>query len=111
LTPKWIWLNRILTFAAATVAWVFFRASSMRAAGDVLQSMLGLNGVNGDGTLRLAPILAAFIAGGLLWVNLLPNTWEIKPEPKLRFALLLGLLFAASLLALSKPSAFLYVQF
>ena len=74
LTPGWVWLNRILTFLAATVAWVFFRASSMRAAVDVLKAMVGLNGVSGDGILRVAPILAAFIVGGLLWVNLLPNT-------------------------------------
>ena len=111
LTPKWVWLNRILTFVAATVAWVFFRASSLRAAVDVLKAMLGLNGVSGEGILRVAPVLAAFIVGGLLWVNLLPNTWQIQPRPKLRYALLLGILLAASLLALSKPSPFLYVQF
>ena len=111
LTPKWMWLNRILTFVAATVAWVFFRASSLRAAEDVLQAMLGLNGVSGEGILRVAPILAAFIVGGLLWVNLLPNTWQIQPRPQLRYALLLGILLATSLLALSKPSPFLYVQF
>ena len=111
LTPKWVWLNRILTFIAATVAWVFFRASSMRAAGDVLAAMAGLRGVAGEGILRVAPMLAAFIVGGLLWVNLLPNSWEIQPRPKLRYALLLGVVLAASLLALSKPSPFLYVQF
>ena len=111
LTPKWVWLNRLLTFVAATVAWVFFRASSLRAAGDVLASMIGLHGVSGEGILRLVPILAGFIVGGLLWVNLLPNSWEIKASPKLRYALVLGLLLAVSLLAMSKPSAFLYVQF
>ncbi len=47
--PKWVWLNRILTFVAATVAWVFFRASSLRAAKDVLESMVGLQGVSGAG--------------------------------------------------------------
>jgi D-alanyl-lipoteichoic acid acyltransferase DltB (MBOAT superfamily) len=109
--PRWVWLNRILTFVAATVAWVFFRASSMRAAADVLKAMAGFNGVSGEGILRVAPILAAFIAGGLLWVNLLPNSWQIQPRPKLRYALLLGIVFAAALLALSKPSPFLYVQF
>ena len=109
--PKWVWLNRILTFVAATVAWVFFRASSLRAAKDVLESMVGLQGVSGEGIRTVAPLLAAFIVGGLLWVNLLPNTWEIHPRPKLRYALLLGIVFAAGLLALSKPSPFLYVQF
>lgn len=111
LTPKWVWLNRILTFLAATVAWVFFRASSLRGAGNVLEAMIGLHGVSGAGMLRVAPALAALIAGGLLWVNLLPNSWQIQPRPKLRYALLLGILLAASLLALSKPSPFLYVQF
>jgi len=56
-------------------------------------------------------VLAGFIIGGLVWVNFLPNTWEIKPRPKLRYAFVLGLLLGASLLALSKPSPFLYFQF
>ena len=111
LTPKWVWLNRVLTFVAATVAWVFFRATSMRSALDVLGAMIGLNGVKSGGALPLAPALAAFIVGGLLWVNFLPNSWEIKAQPKLRYALVLGLLVGASLLAMSKPSAFLYFQF
>jgi D-alanyl-lipoteichoic acid acyltransferase DltB (MBOAT superfamily) len=111
IAPTWVWLNRILTFLAAVVAWVVFRASSLSAAKDVLASMVGLQGVSGEGILPVAPILAALIVGGLLWVNLLPNTWEIQPRPKLRYALLLGILLAASLLALSEPSPFLYVQF
>ncbi|NLE23598.1 MAG: MBOAT family protein [Actinobacteria bacterium] len=111
LTPTWVWLNRILTFLGAVVAFVFFRASSLRAAKDVLESMAGLQGVSGEDILPVAPLLGAFVVGGLLWVNLLPNTWEIQPRPKLRYALVLGILLAASLLALSKPSPFLYVQF
>ena len=110
-TPKWVWLNRIITFVCATVAWVFFRAASLGDALDVLRAMMGFNGVRGEDTLSLAPVLAAFIAGGLLWVNLLPNSWEIKPEPRIRYALVLALLLTVSLLALGKPSAFLYVQF
>jgi D-alanyl-lipoteichoic acid acyltransferase DltB (MBOAT superfamily) len=111
LAPTWVWLNRILTFLAAVVAWVFFRASSLRGAKNVLESMVGLQGVSGEDILPVAPLLVAFIVGGLLWVNLLPNTWEIQPRPKLRYALVLGILLAAALLALSKPSPFLYVQF
>lgn len=111
LTPKWIWLNRLLTFLCAVVAWVFFRATSVDSALNVLSAMAGFNGISGDGPGRLAPVLAAMIAGGLLWVNVLPNTWQIKPAPKVRYAVLLGLLLGASLLAMSKPSAFLYLQF
>ena len=111
LTPGWTWLNRPLTFAAAVLAWVFFRATSVRAALKILASMVGLRGVSGEETLGVAPLFAAFIVGGLLWVNLLPNTWQITPRPRLRYAALLGVLLAASLLALSKRSPFLYVQF
>jgi len=111
LTPGWTWLNRPLTFAAAVLAWVFFRATSVRAALKILASMAGLRGVSGEETLGVAPLFAAFIVGGLLWVNLLPNTWQITPRPRLRYAVLLGVLLAASLLALSKRSPFLYVQF
>ncbi len=110
-TPGWIWLNRAVTFACATVAWVFFRAPTLRAARNVLEAMAGLNGVGGTGAVRLGPVLIAFIVGGLVWVNLAPNTWEIKPRPQVRWALALGLLLGASLLALNQPSPFLYFQF
>ncbi|MFA4965595.1 MAG: MBOAT family O-acyltransferase, partial [Thermoleophilia bacterium] len=66
LTPKWIWLNRIITFVCATVAWVFFRASSLRAALDVLVAMTGLRGTHGAGLAPLPPALAALILGALL---------------------------------------------
>lgn len=111
LAPRWVWLNRVLTFVAATVAWVFFRASSLRAAAHVLKAMAGFYGVSGERILPVAPLLVAFIVGGLLWVNLLPNTWQIQPRPKIRYAFVLGVVLAVSLLALSKPSPFLYVQF
>ena len=51
------------------------------------------------------------VAVGLLWVNLPPNSWEIRPRPRLRYALLLGVLLGASLLALGERNPFLYVQF
>jgi len=93
------------------VAWVFFRAVTMGQALDVLGAMIGLNGVRGGKLLPLAPALLALIVFGLLWVNLAPNTWQIKPTPKLRYAVALGILLGASLLALSTPSPFLYFQF
>ena len=100
-----------LTMLGVVVAWVFFRATSMRSAADVLAAMAGLKGVSGAGRLPVAPVLAGFILGGLLWVNLLPNSWQVKLEPKMRYALVLGVLLGAALLALSRPSPFLYFQF
>lgn len=111
LTPSWTWLNRIITFVCAVVAWVFFRAGSLRGALNVLYAMTGLNGISGHGLLAPRSLLLGFIAFGLLWVNLAPNTWEIKPKPRLRWAIVLGVLLGGSLLAMSAPSEFLYFQF
>lgn len=114
LTPRWTWLNRLLTFLCAVVAWVFFRATSVDTAANVLTAMAGLNGLSGTagtGVARPSLVLAALVVGGLLWVNVLPNSWQVKPEPKLRYALVLGVLLGVSLLAMSRPSAFLYLQF
>jgi len=51
------------------------------------------------------------VVGGLLWVNILPNSWQVDMQPRLRYALVLGLLIGGSLLALTAPSPFLYFQF
>ncbi|MEZ5125921.1 MAG: MBOAT family O-acyltransferase [Thermoleophilia bacterium] len=109
-TPGSAWLNRLVTFACAVVAWVFFRAASVGDALGVLRAMLGLNGVVG-GRLTLAPVFVALVVGGLVWVNAAPNTWQLKPTSSIRCAVLLGVLLGASILALGKPSAFLYFQF
>jgi hypothetical protein len=44
-------------------------------------------------------------------VNFAPNTWEIKLQPKLRYAVVLGLLPGAAILMMSNPSPFLCFQF
>ncbi|OPZ43291.1 MAG: hypothetical protein BWY94_01912 [Actinobacteria bacterium ADurb.BinA094] len=104
LTLSWVWLNRALTLLAAVIAWVFFRADSMRTAVDVLAAMLGLNDVRGESLLRLAPALVALILFGLLWVNPMPNSWQVEPRPRARYALALGLLAGCSLLTPTRPA-------
>lgn len=39
-------LSALLTFAAVTLAWVFFRASDLHTATTITQTMLGFNGVS-----------------------------------------------------------------
>jgi alginate O-acetyltransferase complex protein AlgI len=113
LTPRGVWVNRILTFIAVVVAWVFFRASSMGVAFNVLKAMAGLNGVE---SLHRAKFLIGWnltllILAALVWVNFMPNTWEIKVQPKVRYGIVFGLLLGAAILTLSHPSPFLYLQF
>ena len=91
------------------VAWVFFKAATVREAVDVLAGMAGLRGLHGS--VRVAPLMLAMILGGLLWVNAVPNTWDLKLKPNLGLALACGLLLGAAVLTIATPSPFLYFQF
>jgi alginate O-acetyltransferase complex protein AlgI len=113
MTPKNQWLNRGLTFVAVVVAWVFFRASTLDQAGQVLKAMAGLNGLGSlySAKIQIGYSLTLLIFAGLAWVNLAPNTWEIEPKPSWRYGVVFGLLLGAAVLAMGKPAAFVYVQF
>jgi alginate O-acetyltransferase complex protein AlgI len=110
LTPPWVWMNRLITFVAVVVAWVFFRASSMSQAWDVLAAMAGARGL-GAGMASIAPAMIALIVAGLVWVNVAPNTWEVQLKPRPAWALACGLLLGAAVLTIAAPSPFLYFQF
>jgi len=115
-----------LTMLAAVVAWVFFRATTMGAAGAMLAGMAGMNGFNAsalDAFLadpRLlgigSPILAAIIAVAL------PNSmWFIgRAEKMLRdnkrvftigAGLVTGVACLFALLFIGQENEFLYFQF
>jgi alginate O-acetyltransferase complex protein AlgI len=113
LVPPWRWLDRTLTFLAVVAAWVVFRAPTLAVAGQLYKAMAGLNGFESSTRLRVAvgPVFAALVLAGLAWVNLAPNTWEVTLQPKVRYALLLGLGLGAAILAIGRPSPFLYFQF
>jgi len=113
LTPRSVWLNRSLTFVAVVVAWVFFRATTLQQAGQVLKAMAGLNGLGSlySAKVQIGYAFTLLVFAGLAWVNLAPNTWEIEPKPTWRYGLVFGLLLGAAILAMGKPAAFVYVQF
>ncbi len=120
-------LSHGLTFLAIVVGWVFFRAENVGSAGNILQSMAGLNG--------FAPV-----DGDLWFLVLLPVVWfapntqqimlryrpaleiyrgEIKPwmgrrlQWRMSAAWGVGISVAAILavLSLCRVSEFLYFQF
>jgi D-alanyl-lipoteichoic acid acyltransferase DltB (MBOAT superfamily) len=113
LTPPGAWLNRLITFVAVVAAWVVFRAPNLSVAGRVLGAMVGLQGMDSLARLRsqVGIGLAAAIIALLVFVNWAPNTWEITLRPRRRYAVVLGLLLAAAILTITKPSPFLYFQF
>jgi alginate O-acetyltransferase complex protein AlgI len=113
MTPANVWLNRGLTFVAVVVAWVFFRAATLKQAGQVLKAMAGLNGLGSlySAKMQIGYAFTLLIVAGLAWVNLAPNTWELDVKPTWRYGIVFGLLLGAAILAMGKPAAFVYVQF
>jgi alginate O-acetyltransferase complex protein AlgI len=130
-----------VTFLAVLLAWIFFRAQSVTGALNLIMAMLGMGGSAqmelplADGaTLQLPLVFACLLP--LLAISLwAPNSQEITaslmvqpqhfnpgsthpatgpikwPPVSWRGALILGLLLAASLACISRPTEFLYFNF
>jgi len=124
-----------LTFMAVAVAWVFFRASDLHTAFDVLAAMAGLHGVapTAAASARQILVLAALLLIALCCPNLREimsreeivldavrrRAAEAAPFPTLRIgwrpsatwaAACFGL-FVIALLRMTRVSQFLYFQF
>jgi alginate O-acetyltransferase complex protein AlgI len=113
LTPASVRVNRALTFLLVCGAFVVFRSPSLPVAGDVLSSMLGLHGLDGGGRLAaLVPARFALLLVTLLvFVNVAPNTWQIRLRPRVWQGAVAGLAAALAVMTLSQPHVFLYFQF
>jgi alginate O-acetyltransferase complex protein AlgI len=112
-TPSSRALNRLATFICVVAAFVIFRSSSLGSAGDMLGGMIGLAGVEpGSAISALLDTRFALTIGALLvFVNTVPNTWEVQFNGSFRKGIAYGLLLAAAVLAIAGPSPFLYYQF
>jgi alginate O-acetyltransferase complex protein AlgI len=115
-----------LTFIAVVTGWVFFRASGLPMAWDMIKSMTGLNGFVWH---PAAGLLLAGILLLMIWIA--PNTQEMtgyagpaEPkdvsdlstvpkiwQPTLEWAVYTGFLLAASLMMFSRISEFIYFRF
>jgi D-alanyl-lipoteichoic acid acyltransferase DltB (MBOAT superfamily) len=126
-TASGVFLGQALTFLAVVIAWVFFRSADTQSAFSMLNSMSGNNGfISAINIELLAPL------GFLLIAWIMPNTQEIMGyigpdsiygkqeaprknkvnwQPALPWAILLGSLFAISVMSFSKISEFIYFQF
>ncbi|HYB56684.1 MAG TPA: MBOAT family O-acyltransferase [Alphaproteobacteria bacterium] len=120
----------LLTFAAVTVAWVFFRASSLSSARLVLSSMAGwgtapsqLTNLNGGQAVWLALLLVVVTAlpnSNALFRRELAEPSALLPpglvqrlswRPTMAWVLLSGLMFMTGVLFMASDSRFLYFQF
>jgi alginate O-acetyltransferase complex protein AlgI len=108
LTPHSIAFNRTLTFVCVVAAFVIFRAPNLGDAWDVLRSMAGLNGLDaGRAGIRFLVAVAALVA----FVNVAPNSWEVRLRWRPVYGLVLGSAAATAILMLSGPTPFLYFRF
>jgi alginate O-acetyltransferase complex protein AlgI len=106
-------MHRVLTFGFVAATFAVFRSPSLAAAGDVLSSMLGAQGLESVSELEalLGLRFAALLVLLLVFVNTVPNTWQIKVTPRIRYGLALGTGSAIALMSLAQLHTFIYFQF
>jgi alginate O-acetyltransferase complex protein AlgI len=132
------WVSRLFTFLLVSVSLVIFRADSMDAAGNILQAMFWINGMNLDAPLTLVvpdatnAVLWLVALLGVVWFA--PNTYEImsryrpainlhgrrspsafqgrlKWQPSLSWGVTLAVAMVLAVILLNRTSEFLYYQF
>jgi alginate O-acetyltransferase complex protein AlgI len=113
LTPPWAWLNRTVTFLLVCGLFVIFRSLSLRVAGDVLGAMFGLDGLDNAAQLdALLPVRFALIMAALIvFVNIAPNSWQIRLRPRVWQGMAVGIAAALAIMTISQPHPFIYFQF
>jgi len=124
--PKNVIWARTGTFLLVTLLWVMFRAGSLtvngqphphklEAALDILGKMLDIPGLFRKPPEPIPLALIFFIVVGLVWAMFGMNSVEVvrekKLEPKMWWAVVLGVLMAVCILFLSQAGPFLYFQF
>ena len=103
-------IRRAVTFALVVIGWVLFRSTSFAMASVWLQRMAGIGTGSGDPTVPLA--LVAWIVAGVIAVNALPETWDVRFSRRPRWAVVYAMLFFAAYLAMNgRETVFLYYQF
>jgi len=92
---------------------VIFRSPTLPVAGDVLSSMAGLHGLDAAGQLGvLLPVRFGLLLGLLLaFVNVAPNTWQIRIRPRVWQGAAVGAAAALAVMTVAQPHPFIYFQF
>ena len=124
-------LSVFITFLAVVFAWTVFRAENFTSAAHMIAALVGLGGHSH--LLTFGPLAQGALATLFALVWLAPNsmeiTWRLKPaletryrdaglrktalqwKPSVAAAIVFGLLFVVSVMALSNLSPFIYFQF
>jgi alginate O-acetyltransferase complex protein AlgI len=129
-TPPWVWLSRSMMFIAVVLLWVPFRSGelslvesgkSMEVMFNMFGAMFGANGLGlsdlstsgwiGSTGVEVTVGFFVLLAVLLAFVNIAPNTWEIKIVPSRWRAIGLAGMAVWCVTLLGIPSPFLYFQF
>jgi alginate O-acetyltransferase complex protein AlgI len=130
VAPWMRWCKQLTVFVAVAVAWVFFRANSLVDALTMLSGMCGAHGWRSGNASQDAVL---WIGAGLFAVWAMPNTYELfarsspvlpLPSSAIRqrpsrlawqmsaiYAIATGAALAGCVLAIYRPSPFLYFRF
>ena len=133
-------IGRFITFTAVIFSLVIFRAETIDGASNIIETMLGMNGIEFIDMFQIG-VFGAFPEMGIAWiilslliVNFLPNTqqfilnqskvfinWgdatlnelnqKIKWKPTLYWGIFFAIMLTVSLISFSGTSEFLYFSF
>jgi hypothetical protein len=75
--------------------------------------MVGVHGLDAPAQIdALLPVKFALLLAALLaFVNLAPNTWQIRLRPRIRYGMATGAVAAVAVMTISQPHPFIYFQF
>lgn len=108
-------LSWVLTFLLINIGWVFFRAPSLKEAGEWLKKIFMMSpSLTWDITfisLKHKDRFFIAVGVGLLLALFARNTWEISHKATWKRVVLLGILFVLCLTYMGEESPFLYFQF
>ena len=100
--------RRALTFVLVVIGWVLFRSTSFDMAGTWLARMAGF----GVGAEMAPAALVAWVIVGVIAVNVVPETWNLRFDARPRWAVVYAVGFFFAYLAMNgRESVFLYYQF
>ena len=115
-----IWLGTVFTFALVTVGWVFFRATTLKNALEILSSMLVFKGGLHRAVLRENAILVVLtLFFGLVTIQIMkewPKRWDylspyLDPAKRILKPVAYALLILAVIIFDKSAKAFVYFQF
>ena len=112
-TPSSVVVNRLVTFLLVCAAFVIFRSPTLGVAGDMLSSMFGLNGLGRAAQLHalLPATFVLLLAALLVFVNVAPNSWQIRLRPRVWQGTAAGIATAIAVMTISQPHPFIYFRF